>query len=67
MRRLILAAALIVGLAAPAWASLITNTCDDPAAFKMAFQARADYQNHAIEWLHRGYSPLGGRTVIRFP
>ena len=22
----------------------------------LAFQARADYQNHAIGWLHRGYS-----------
>ena len=25
---------------------------------RVAFQARADYQNHAIGWLHRGYSPL---------
>ena len=22
---------------------------------RVAFQARADYQNHAIGWLHRGY------------
>ena len=27
---------------------------------RVAFQARADYQNHAIGWLHRGYSSLGG-------
>ena len=33
----------------------------------MAFQARADYQNHAIGWLHRGYSSLGGGKVVRFP
>ena len=25
---------------------------------RVAFQARADYQNHAIGWLHRGYSSL---------
>ena len=30
-------------------------------------QARADYQNHAIGWLHRGYSSLGGGKVVRFP
>ena len=23
---------------------------------RVAFQARADYQNHAIGWLHRGHS-----------
>ena len=34
---------------------------------RVAFQARADYQNHAIGWLHRGYSSLGGGKVIRFP
>ncbi len=34
---------------------------------RMAFQARADYQNHAIGWLQRGYSSLGGGTVVRFP
>ena len=27
----------------------------------------ADYQNHAIGWLHRGYSSLGGGKVVRFP
>ena len=26
-----------------------------------------DYQNHAIGWLHRGYSSLGGGKVVRFP
>ncbi len=31
----------------------------------MAFQARADYQNHAIGWLQRGYSALGGGNVVR--
>ena len=25
---------------------------------RVAFQARADYQNHAIGWLHRGAVPL---------
>ena len=34
---------------------------------RVAFQARADYQNHAIGWLHRGYSSLGGGKVVRFP
>ena len=34
---------------------------------RMAFQARADYQNHAIGWLQRGYSPLGAGTVVRYP
>ena len=27
---------------------------------RVAFQARADYQTHAIGWLQRGYSSLGG-------
>ena len=27
----------------------------------------SDYQNHAIGWLHRGYSSLGGGKVVRFP
>ena len=31
---------------------------------RVAFQARADYQNHAIGWLHRGYSSLGGGKVV---
>ncbi len=31
---------------------------DDEKTGRMAFQARADYQNHAIGWLQRGYSPL---------
>ncbi len=34
---------------------------------RMAFQARADCQNQAIGWLQRGYSSLGGGTVVRFP
>ena len=34
---------------------------------RVAFQARADYQNHAIGWLHRGYSSLGGGKVLRIP
>ncbi len=34
---------------------------------RMAFQARADYQNHAIGRMQRGYSPLGAGTVVRFP
>ena len=34
---------------------------------RVAFQARADYQNHAIGWLQRGYSSLGGGKVVRFP
>ena len=34
---------------------------------RMAFQARADRQNHAIGLLQRGYSSLGGGTVVRFP
>ena len=34
---------------------------------RVAFQARADYQNHAIGWLHRGYSSLGGGKVVRIP
>ncbi len=33
MRRLILTTALLVGLAAPAWASLVTINCDDPEGF----------------------------------
>ena len=33
---------------------------------RMAFQALVDYQNHAIGWLQRGYSSLGGGTVVRF-
>jgi hypothetical protein len=28
---------------------------------------RADYQNHALGWLQRGYHSLGGRKVVRFP
>ncbi len=31
---------------------------DDEKTGRMAFQARGDYQNHAIGWLQRGYSPL---------
>ena len=31
---------------------------DDGKSGRMAFQARGDYQNHAIGWLQRGYSPL---------
>jgi len=31
---------------------------DDEKNGRMAFQARGDYQNHAIGWLQRGYSPL---------
>ena len=34
---------------------------------RMAFQAWADYQNHAIGWLQRGYRSLGGGTVVQFP
>ena len=34
---------------------------------RVAFQARADYQNHAIGWLHRVYNSLGGGKVVRFP
>ena len=34
---------------------------------RMAFQARADYQNHAIGWLQRGYNSFGGGTVVQFP
>ena len=34
---------------------------------RVAFQARADYQNHAIGWLRRGYSSLGGGKVVRIP
>ena len=34
---------------------------------RVAFQAPADYQNHAIGWLHRGYSSLGGGKVVRIP
>ncbi len=34
---------------------------------RKAFQARADYQNHAIGWLQRGYSTLGGGKVVQFP
>ena len=34
----------------------------------VAFARRsADYQNHAIGWLHRGYSSLGGGKAVRFP
>ncbi len=33
---------------------------------QMAFQARADCQNHAIGWLQRGYSSLGGGTLVQF-
>ncbi len=31
---------------------------DEEKTGRMAFQARGDYQNHAIGWLQRGYSPL---------
>ena len=34
---------------------------------RMAFQARADYQNQAIGWLRKGCSSLGGGTVVQFP
>ncbi len=34
---------------------------------RTAFQARVDYQNHAIGWLQRGYSSLGGGKVVQFP
>ena len=34
---------------------------------QMAFQTRAYLQNHAIGWLQRGCSSLGGGTVVRFP
>ena len=34
---------------------------------RIAFQARADLQNQAIGWLRKGYSSLGGGTVVRFP
>ena len=33
----------------------------------MAFRTRADLQNQAIGWLRKGYSSLGGGTVVRFP
>ncbi len=33
----------------------------------MAFQTRADLQNQAIGWLQRGYTSLGGGTVVQFP
>ena len=33
----------------------------------MAFQARADLQNHVIGWLQRGYSSLGDGAGVRFP
>ncbi len=31
---------------------------------RMAFQARADYQNHVIGRMQTGYSPLGAGTVV---
>ncbi len=34
---------------------------------RMAFQARADYQNQAIGWPRKGRSSHGGGTVVRFP
>ena len=34
---------------------------------QMAFQSRADLQNHAIGWLQRGYGSLGGGALVRFP
>ena len=33
----------------------------------MAFQAWADYQDHAIGWLKRGYSSFGSEAVVPFP
>ena len=33
----------------------------------MAFQSLADLQNLAIGWLQRGYSSVGGGTVVQFP
>ena len=30
----------------------------------MAFQTKADLQNQAIGWLRKGYSSLGGGTVV---
>ncbi|MCZ6530321.1 MAG: hypothetical protein O6949_08315 [Chloroflexi bacterium] len=32
---------------------------------RMAFRARADLQNQAIGWMRKGYSSLGGGTVVR--
>ncbi len=40
---------------------------DGETSDRMAFQARANYQNHALGWLQRGYIFLGGRKVVRFP
>ncbi len=40
---------------------------DGEKSDRLAFQARADYQNHALGWLQRGYNSLGGRKVARFP
>ena len=34
---------------------------------QMAFRTRAVLQNQAIGWLRKGYSSLGGGTVVRFP
>ncbi len=39
---------------------------DGEKSDRMAFQARADSQNHAIGWLQRGYSSLGGGTLVQF-
>ncbi len=40
---------------------------DDGKTDRLAFQARADLQNLAIGWLQRGFSSLGGGTVVQFP
>ena len=40
---------------------------DDKRNDQMAFHALADYQNHVIGWLQRGYSSLGDGAVVRFP
>ncbi len=58
---------------APAWAGKIDGqvkstgeVClDDEKYRQMAFQSRADLQNHAIGWLQWGYSSLGSGTVVR--
>ncbi len=33
---------------------------------QLAFRTRAAPQNQAIGWLRKGYSSLGGGTVVRF-
>ena len=45
------------------WASVCL---DGEKNDRMAFQVRADYQNHAIGWLQKGYSSSGGGTVVKF-